>query len=72
MADWRVVVRLATSEGVPRRAFWVAVVVGTALNLINQGDALISGSAVHWGKLVLTYAVPFLVSTHGAVSAKLR
>ncbi len=65
-------IRLATTEGVPRRAFWVAVVVGSILNLINQGDALFAGAAIHWGKLILTYAVPFAVSTHGAVSARLR
>jgi len=27
---------------------------------------------VSWGKLILTYLVPFAVSTHGAVSARLR
>ena len=64
--------RLATSDGVARRALLVAVVVGTILNLINQGDALFGGGAVHYGKLALTYIVPFIVSTHGAVSARSR
>jgi hypothetical protein len=63
---------LATSDGVPVRAFWVAVIVGSVLNIINQGDALFSGAHINWSKLALTYAVPFIVSTHGAVSAKLR
>jgi len=67
---WRRVLRLAMSGGVPRRAFWVAIVVGTVLNLINQGDALLSGASVNWAKVVLTYLVPFAVSTHGAVSAR--
>ncbi len=63
---------LATSDGAARRALLVAIVVGTTLNLINQGDALIGGGAVHWGKLALTYIVPYLVSTHGAVTARSR
>lgn len=58
--------------GVARRAFIVALLVGTALNLINQGDAIISGHAPNWGKLALTYIVPFLVSAHGAMSARKR
>ena len=33
--------RFAVADGVPRRALWVAVVVGTVLNLINQGDAIV-------------------------------
>ena len=47
----------------------VAIVVGTALNLINQGDAIFGGGAVNYLKLALTYAVPFFVSCHGALSA---
>ena len=33
----------AVSEGVPRRSLVVALIVGTVLNLINQGDAMLSG-----------------------------
>jgi hypothetical protein len=62
--------RLATSGGVPRRSFKVALVVGTALNLINQGDALLGGGAIDWGKVVLTFMMPYAVSTYGAVSAR--
>lgn len=52
-----------------RRSLWVTVIVGTALNLINQGDRLIAGAPLDWGKLALTYAVPFLVASFGAWSA---
>jgi hypothetical protein len=47
------------------------LVVGTILNLINQGDALIGHLPVSWAKVALTYLVPFVVSTHGAVSARM-
>jgi len=72
MTKWRRVFELAASGGVPLRAFWVALVVGTILNSINQGDAILAGRSVSVGKLVLTYLVPYLVSTHGAVTARLR
>ena len=62
----------ALSDGVPQRSLWVALVVGTILNLINQGDTLLSGHHVDFAKLALTYAVPYLVSTYGAVSFRLH
>jgi hypothetical protein len=51
------------------RSLWVALVVGTLLNLINQGDRLAAGAAPEWGKLGLTFAVPFFVASFGAWSA---
>src|SRR5215212_5547395 len=60
--------RYAISDGVPKRSLIVALVVGTILNLINQGDALVSGAALDTTKLLLTYLVPYCVSTYGAVS----
>jgi hypothetical protein len=52
------------------RAILVALVVGTILNLINQGDALSAGRHIDWAKALLTYLVPFCVSVHGALSAR--
>jgi hypothetical protein len=60
---------LARAPDVVARAFRVAVIVGTVLTLINQGDVLLAGVAPNWIKVALTYLVPFCVSTHGAVSA---
>ena len=58
------------SDGVPRRSLAVALVVGSLLNLINQGGALLGHAPIDWTKLLLTYAVPYFVATYGAVSAK--
>ena len=69
---WRAAWRCAISEGVPRRSLVVALVVGSVLNLINQGDALFAGDGVDWAKLLLTFAVPYCVSTYGAVSYHLK
>lgn len=45
------------------RALKVSLVVGTVLNLINSGDALLAGRLPeHAWKIPLTYLVPFLVS----------
>ena len=40
--SWKAACSYAVSDGVPRRSLWVALVVGTILNLINQGDALLA------------------------------
>lgn len=59
------------SDGIPRRSFLVALIVGTILNLINQGDVLFGGGHLNFAKLVLTFAVPYCVATYGAVSYRL-
>lgn len=52
-----------------KRSLAVAFVVGTALNLINQGPEMLSGRwPVIW-KLALTYVVPFLVASYGSYAA---
>ena len=62
----------ATADGIPCSSFRVAVVVGAILNLINQGDAFWGASPINWPKLLLTFLVPYCVSTYGAVSARIR
>lgn len=47
----------------------VALVVGTILNLINQGDVLFGVASPNWPKLLLTYLVPYFVCVYGAMSA---
>jgi len=61
--------QLATRPKVVRSSVVVAIVVGTILNLINQGDALLGDQPLVIWKLVLTYMVPYCVSTYGAVMA---
>lgn len=51
------------------RALVVALVIGTVLNAINQGDAILGGGPVNFTKLMLTYAVPFFVTAYGAYGA---
>ncbi|HEU0075728.1 MAG TPA: nitrate/nitrite transporter NrtS [Dehalococcoidia bacterium] len=52
-----------------RRSFYTALVVGTILTAINQGNLLLGGTfpaALAW-KVPLTYCVPFCVATWGAL-----
>jgi hypothetical protein len=54
-----------------RRSIAMAVVVGSLLTLINQGDVLLHGHATTFVvlKICLTYVVPFCVSTISALAA---
>jgi hypothetical protein len=57
-----------------RRAIQLAAVVGTILFLINQSDVVLLGQ-ITWlvvAKIVLTYLVPFSVSTYSALAANRR
>ena len=72
MEQWARIWRCCISDGVPKRSLVVALVVGTILNLINQGDALFGGAQLNLVKLILTFAVPYAVATYGAVSYRLR
>jgi hypothetical protein len=66
------IVRYCGSDGVPRRSLFAALIVGTVLNLINQGDVFFGDGKLNVAKIVLTYAVPYCVATYGAVSYRLR
>lgn len=60
---------LCTRPAVARRAATIALVVGTILAIINHGDRLISGDITMdvLTKILLTYLVPYSVSTYSAV-----
>jgi hypothetical protein len=72
MATIEKICRFCVASGVPRRSALVALLVGSLLNLINQGDALLGGGHLNIVKLLLTYAVPYCVATYGAVSYRLQ
>ena len=56
-----------------RRCLGIALVVGTVLSLINEGDAIFGGglSGADGAKIPLNYVVPFVVSSLGYISAGL-
>jgi hypothetical protein len=68
MRDW---FRTAWLPSVRRRALRVALLVGTLLVLINHVDRILAADldGVWALKVVLTYTVPYAVSTYASVGA---
>ena len=50
------------------RALRVAIIVGTVLTLINQGDLILEGSIPEIWKVPLTYLVPYCVSSYSSAA----
>jgi hypothetical protein len=63
---------VATSAVVVKLALRTSVIVGSLLNLINQGDALFGHAQLDAFKLALTYCVPYCVATYSATSITLK
>ncbi len=53
-------------------ALRVALVVGTVLNLINQGGRVVDGQPLSWFHVALNYLVPYCVSSYSAARNELR
>lgn len=62
--------RLAFGDGTPKKAFLTALVVGTILTAINHGDIILLGEWPPLAKVLLTYCVPYCVTTWGAITGK--
>jgi len=69
---WKVACRCAICDGVPRRALYLPLTLGTVLNPRNQRDGLLRVASIDGPKLILTYCVPYAVCTYGAVSYQLK
>lgn len=75
--NWLSLHRLSRQNGIYNRSFRVAMIVGTILNLINQPETMANLvfldfhgiQQAHVVKAILTYTVPFLVATYGAIAA---
>ena len=63
--------QIATNKLVVKRATRIALIVGTILAIINHGDRLLFGDMTMGAafKIVLTYFVPYSVSTYSAVQS---
>ena len=62
---------LLFGDGTPRKAFLTTLVVGTILTAINHGDLVLDGTGPPALKVVLTYCVPYCVTTWGAATGKI-
>lgn len=64
--------RAASTPEIAAAALRVALVVGTALNLVNQGPAILHGGEVSWMQVALNYLLPYCVSSYGGARVRLR
>jgi hypothetical protein len=67
---WTALLRAMMQRQVVGNAVRVSLFVGTSLNAINQGAQIWRGDGIDWGRILLNYAVPYLVSSYRA--AKVR
>ena len=63
-------VQLAFGHGTPKKALITALVIGTILTGINHGDTILLGEFPHPYKILLTYCMPYVVTTWGAILGK--
>lgn len=71
-SSWRRLKMAAGSTVVRRRALRVALVVGTLLVLINQWEGLFGTASMQWGKVALTYMVPWAVVVWSAAEGGIQ
>lgn len=62
----------ALSRRIAINALRIALVVGTVLNLINQGEALFTRGAISWPHVLLNYLVPYCVASYSAAKNELN
>ena len=65
------ILQLTFGDGTAKKAFFSSLVVGSILTGINHGDMILPGEYPYWSKVLLTYFVPYCVTTWGAITVKL-
>ena len=63
--------QLAFGDGTTKKALFSALVVGSILTGINHGDMILVGEYPPWLKVIMTYFIPYCVTTWGAITGKL-
>lgn len=64
--------RIASRRRIVLPALKVALVVGTLLNLVNQGGRLLDGLPPNFFQMLLNYVVPFCVSGYSAAQNEIQ
>ncbi len=62
---------MARSRKIAVNSLRIALVVGTILNLINQGTAIMAWTGISWGHVLLNYLVPYCVASYSAAKNEL-
>ena len=69
--SYREALRLFIRGATVRTATRIALIVGTWLSLMNQGQPIVHGHPP-WMKVALNYATPFTVASLGYLAARRR
>lgn len=64
--------RTALQPTIVLSATRIALVVGSILNLVNQGGSVLDGQPVDWSRAALNYVVPYCVASFSAARQALR
>lgn len=67
-----ILLRTARHRHIAVSALKVAMVVGTLLNLVNQGGRLLDGMTINTLQMLLNYLVPFCVSSYSAARNEMQ
>lgn len=59
-------VQASVSWCIVKNSLKIALLVGTLLNLINQGESLLHSGKISWFHLLLNYLVPYCVASYSA------
>ncbi len=66
---WERFFRAMASPKIAGNGVRVSLVVGTMLNLLNQGEYLLAGQGLMIGHVLLNYLVPFCVACYSGARA---
>jgi hypothetical protein len=60
------------SHHIALNSFKISLVVGTLLNLINQGENMLHGDTISWFHLMFNYLVPYCVASYSAAKNEIE
>jgi len=72
MVFLQTLLRTACQRSIVLAAARVALLVGTLLNLINQGGRVLDGLPPSWFHVALNFLVPYFVSSYSAAQNEMR
>jgi len=67
----RALFQAACSGKIVKNSLRIALVVGSILNLVNQGGAIMAGTGISWIHVALNYFVPYCVASYSAAKNEL-
>ncbi|PKO62278.1 MAG: hypothetical protein CVU24_04790 [Betaproteobacteria bacterium HGW-Betaproteobacteria-18] len=67
----RTLFQAACSGKIVKSSLRIALVVGSILNLVNQGSAILAGTDISWIHVALNYFVPYCVASYSAAKNEL-